>query len=250
MKVALVILCLSGHAASIPVGRPSPVAGAGDVFERRPGESDSGFVFRTAPAPRPKRLIHEGENIDTVSYGAPQLFHGPLSVIWNSQPVILVFYADTIYEAMFNYRYDNCSQAASSYTDHEKNFEAQGYVYVPAEKPGRYRRLFVGSLGAFGSDPEVGAVFFANADADTRKELAVLSCSAADPSRGEGRECATRLFDDLESAHGDTLAYLEKVSDRLSMDVIPARGKRKESYVFYDLNTAAQVKARLKRLGY
>ena len=123
-----------------------------------------------------------------------------------------------------------------------------GYIFLPQDA-NTYQKILIGTFEPEGGDPQIEAVFFANADRDKAKELIVI-CSW--PQRHydfSGTLYGTFVFDDLQSgARSTELKLLEGVSRRVSGDCeCEWRNGKKRTSRF---KTAASVRAGLKKLGY
>ncbi|MDP9350321.1 MAG: hypothetical protein M3P51_02090 [Chloroflexota bacterium] len=116
-------------------------ASAQESLARRAGESAHSFAVRVAPDSAP-------------------LAHGVMTTAaWGgTAPAILAFYA----------------HSWTAPGDREPREVVTGYAYVPAESPGRYRRVRIGRIESEGGTPRVRSVFLARADADTIPEVVVL----------------------------------------------------------------------------
>lgn len=218
----------------------SATGGDSSVFTKDKDEGDDDFVARFAPPKRPDRPKQKASDPDSTVYGEPSVVHGPISTLWNAVPVIVVLYEVTVTE----------TKKMQTYVDHSTDKIVDGYVFASTGQPNQYRRIFIGSIEPDGGDPEIEAVFFANADRDANKELVVLvkweQLLHADYS---GTYYGAFIYDDLSTVKKDALVFLSDVTDKLgsSSRAFDRKGRRlgKNTYA-----TAAEVRRRLKKLGY
>jgi hypothetical protein len=123
-----------------------------------------------------------------------------------------------------------------------------GYIFLPQDA-NTYQKILIGTFEPEGGDPNIEAVFFANADQDKAKELIVI-CSW--PQRHydfSGTLYGTFIFDDLQTGTSPTeLSFLESISRRVSGDCECEwrNGKKRTSRY----KTAASVRAGLRKLGF
>jgi len=208
------------------------------VFLKRAGENDTIFIERHSPTRRSSKLKGAKNEPDTVLYGEPELAHGPLTTKWNSVPVIVAFYKIPVEEVTI----------FPSYIDRTRYSILDGYVYAGAGTPGAWKRISMGSILPEGGDPEIEAVFFANADRDSKKELAVLVKWEMNNADVSGTLRNAFFYDEAFAAR-DSLQLLTEVGKKLGMTCQCFRrdGGENETGLY---QSAAEVKARLKTLGY
>jgi hypothetical protein len=233
------IACGSGMAAASAAERGAGNADA-ILFTRKPGESDTGFVHRNAPSQRPVRLKTKSGEPDTTFFGKPDLVHGPIAAKWNSTPVIIALYEDSVFE----------TRLEKTYVDHNRFVQVEGYVFAATGQPNRYRRLAMGSIEPAGGNPEIESVFFANADRDNRKELAVLvKWEQLLHPGSSGEDYGAFFYDDLSTAGAESLAVLSATAEKVgvSSNSFDRDGARLGTYRY---RSAAEVKSRLKQLGF
>jgi hypothetical protein len=224
---------------SLTLGLTAEGVRAGD-FLKQPGESDTAFIARNPPPPRPVKLKVKSMDPDTIRYGAPVLAHGPIFTKWNGTPVALAFYEDSVFRATVN----------PAFTDYSRETEIEGQVWVPAGRPDAYRRYALRNIRPDGGEPYIESVFFANADRDAKKELAVLVSFDQDTHPDySGKFYSVFFYDDLTAAVGDSLLFLSDVTDKVgeSFDATWQDGRAVGKSLY---STAADVKKRLKKLGY
>ncbi len=101
-----------------------------------------------------------------------------------------------------------------TFVDADKNTnpgkELIGYAYLPLNQQ-LYRRVLLDTFSFFGVAPQIKAVFFANADKDTAKEMVVLCSVPVKNKAMEGTVYITTIFDDEKP--GIPSSRLRRLSD-------------------------------------
>ena len=230
---------------------PADPARAVDALQVTPSEEiDSEQVADYLPPPGRVRLKSRAGEPDTTRYGEAELVHGPLETRWNGVPVTLLFFSVPLIQAERRSMQAEGSRDTSSHFEYSEFNIVQAFAFVPGRQKRKCRRIQIGSIWPEGGDPEIGSVFFANADRDREKELLVLSsCRFNHRALGlSGWNSSVNVFDDLNHVQADTLPVLSKVADRLNSGSSGTReGEQDGTGVF---GSAEAVKKRLKKLGY
>lgn len=183
-------------------------AAFGQTLERQKGESATACAERWMPDTM--QLAHSV--IETKTWGASAI------IAW--------------------YGYDDTSDVNTGYNT------LVGHVYI-AVSQNTYRDIALEPILEDGGYPEVLAVFFANADKDTAKELVVLCKYDQRHYDYSGELYNTFIFDD---PHGDgEMAYLEELSKKFWGCECGWRNGRTETARY---TTAKAIKAELKRMGW
>lgn len=225
--VAMLMPAVLLHAGTSAAG-PSMVM-------KKPGQSDSAMVIDNPPPNRVNLVGHSGKK-DSVCYGPYELVHGPVSAKWNSIRAVFSFY---------EYSWTECA-----HKDVETYAMVDGFVNIPSDRPGQFKRVFIGTFGG-GRGPTVEAVFFANADRDKAQELGVLTSFEEEfKNAPSGKFHVAGFFDDPKSAGPDSLKYLKDVSENQVKESCSARDSDGKLFSEYRYETVSEVKKRLKKLGY
>ena len=134
------------------------------------------------------------------------------------------------------------------YPKEEENYEdVLGYLYVPVA-PNTYKRIFIDTFENEGGPADINAIFFANADKDTARELVVMIKWFAKHYQIEGYLYETRIYDNIpKGTYPDKLVFLKKTSAKVSGAF---DGYREGEDVISKFKTAKEVRAGLKKLGY
>lgn len=226
-------------AGILHAGTPAEGQGTGGPFFviKQPGQSDSEMVISNPPPDRKKALKKSGL-ADSICYGPYELVHGPISAKWNSLRVVFSFY---------EYSLTYCA-----HKDADTYSSADGFAYLPTNKPGNYKRVFIGTLGGGGREaPTMEAFFFANADRDKAQELGVLTSYEGEwKNAPSGKFYLAEFFDDSKSTFPDSLTYMKDVSENQVKGSCSAYNSDGTLFSDYYYQTVAEVKQRLKKLGY
>ena len=186
----------------------------------------------TSSAEEVKRFENETVENFARRVGPPQstLIHSVIETeAWGHQKTVLAFYE------------------TESKTSGQTERKTVGYIFL-SHDANTYQKILIKTFEPEGGDPQIEAVFFANADKDRPKELIVI-CSW--PQRHfdfSGILYGTFIFDDLRTGTSPAeLSFLEGVSRRVSgaCECEWRNGKKKTSRY----KTAKSVRAGLRRLG-
>lgn len=220
------VLLHAGTSAAVP-----------SIVMKKPGQSDSGMVIDNPPPDRAQLPSRSGKK-DSVCHGPYELVHGPVSAKWNSLRVVFAFY---------EYSWTECA-----YANAETYSMVDGFVYFPTEQTGRYKRVFIRSFDGGGREPAtVEAVFFANADRDKAQELGVLTSYEAEwKDAPSGKFYSAVFLDDRKHPGPDSLEYLKDLSENKVGESCSAHDSNGKLFGEYHYRTVAEVKKRLKKLGY
>jgi len=123
-----------------------------------------------------------------------------------------------------------------------------GYLFL-SEDANTYQKILIGTFEPEGGDPQIEAVFFANADQDKAKELIVICSWVQRHYDFSGTFYGIFIFDDLQAGDSRSeLSFLENVSQRVSGDCECEwrNGKKRTSRY----KTAVSVRAGLRKLGF
>ena len=150
---------------------------------------------------------------------------------WNAVPSIFGFYLRT-------YKLPG---------DDEGYEDVIGYVYRQTGND-TYERILIDTFENEGGTAGITAVFFANADKDTARELVILTHRDAHHHDVDGQLYETRIYDNiLPGQHTRKLTYLQNASQKVSGGF---DGYREGENVHSKFKTAKEVRAGLKQAGY
>ncbi|UQB70291.1 hypothetical protein [Epilithonimonas zeae] len=122
-----------------------------------------------------------------------------------------------------------------------------GYLLIPSEN-NRYNKIFIDTYAEEGATAYVESVFFANADRDADKELGVLCSWDQSMHSGISGRIYQVYFYDFPKAT-DKISKLKPIQIKgfdFEFDGTNDAGERSVA----KFNTAAKIKAELKRLGF
>jgi hypothetical protein len=185
-----------------------------ETYERLNGESAEAFVRRVGPAE--SELAHPVIETD----------------VWRRDGTVIVAF----------YRHRMVLESGEGSYD-----VVSGYAFIP-EPAGRYRRILVGHMEPEGGDPEIRSVFFANADKGREKELAVIVAWDQHHYDVDGTLYGTFIYAGPGDIDAGSFVYLEEISRKVSGAC--ECGWRDGRHAISKFKTAAEVKARLRKLGY
>lgn len=157
-----------------------------------------------------------------------------LETKWNAIPVIIAFY-----EQAYKLPIQN--------DPGQQNYhKIDGAVFIQSGN-NKYSKTIFGTIDTEGGNPVIEAVFFANADTDTTKELIVIASWEQRHYDVNGTLYGTFVFDyDLTKA-GSAWNLLEEISDKLDGGCECAWRDGTSKKVKF--KTASAIKKELTRLG-
>lgn len=169
------------------------VVSAGQTVTRAKGESPMHFVSRFSP----DSAILTYRVIDTT---------------WNGLPVILAFFDQPFHEQDQDYR------------------RIIGTIFLRVDRTS-YRKVSTDTIWPEGGDPNIEAVFFANADKDSLQELVILTSWDQEHYDFGGTLYQTAIYDHISDAHQRKLVFLTKISAQLDggCDCSWRDGKRRKA---------------------
>jgi hypothetical protein len=130
----------------------------------------------------------------------------------------------------------------STYTDYSSYSYLIGYLFIPSSDKS-YERKLIDTIPPDGGDPEIIAVFFANADKKEDKELVVLCQYEQVHYDYGGAFYETYIYDYSPKK----IKYLVKLSESFFGCECNWRNGKKQKAKF---KTAADIKNRLQKLGF
>lgn len=163
-----------------------------------------------------------------------ELAHPPLvtRLLDTTDNSIVAFYRKTVIEA----------KQRDTYIDHSQYDILIGKLFVPTEN-GNYQQILIDTLQPEGGDPEILAVFFANADKDKAKELLILCKYLQRHYEVDGELYSTLVYD----YSNQRFRYLEKISNKFAGCDCGYRDGRSTNARY---KTVRAVRAALQRMGY
>jgi hypothetical protein len=186
------------------------------TFQKAQGESAVDFIKKNVP-----------HGLTFTSALAGQV----IAADWNAVPSIFGFYLHT-------YKLPG---------DDEEYEDVIGYVYRQTGN-NTYERILIDTFENEGGTAVITAVFFANADKDTARELVILIRRGAHHHDIDGQLYETRIYDNiLPGQHPAKLSYLKNISQKVSGGF---DGYQEGENVHSKYKTAREVRAGLKLLGY
>jgi hypothetical protein len=185
-----------------------------DIVERVDGESPEVFAKRMGP--EKSELVHP-----VIETDAWQMGHRAL----------IAFFGHTV----------NLGVADDPY------YIIDGIVFLP-ESQNRYRQFRIPRIEPEGGDPRIQAVFFANADPEPDKELAVIISWEQLHYEVRGTLYGTMIYARPKDVRSQSFEYLEKISEEVSgsCECHWHDGTKAQSR----FKTAAEVKEGLAKMGY
>jgi len=149
-----------------------------------------------------------------------------------TKKIIIAFYTKTIYEV----------RQMDTYVDHSQYDILLGYAFIPVSV-NSYEQKLIDTIPPDGGDPEILAVFFANADKDKDRELVVLCKYEQRHYDYGGAFYETFIYDYSK----DKFKYIKSLSEKFWGCECGWRNGKTEKAKY---KTAKEVRAGLAKMGY
>ncbi len=187
----------------------------GQTLKRQANETVDTFAIRYKPdSTELAHTVLETNSIDT------------------AKKIIIAFYKKTIYEV----------RQMKTYVDHSQYNILIGYSFFPLSD-NEYQKKLIDTIYPDGGDPEIIAIFFANADKDKGRELVILRKVEQQHYDMSGAFYETCIYDFTK---GDFI-YMKKLSETFQGCECGWRDGKTEKANY---KTAKDIRTRLTKMGY
>ena len=187
-----------------------PVAYAGAVVKRIPGEPTVQFVVRARPLYTEFTNEMKAKIVETTE--------------WSESPAVIAFYTQKYY-------------VTEDGAEPKDNYRTLACIFMPTVGD-YYKRILIDTFSDDGKQVRLGRVFFANADSDQVKELVVMATSP----QHEGMMYYNRIYDNVVKPMPMKLRRLDEAKTKIESGF---EGMKNGKYVNAKFKTEDEIKEAL-----